>query len=160
MSQDAESGGDVSSTLDPESIYVALIGDPARMRNLRRIRYWCSDRCLLLDAVAVVDTILIHQKRYKHSDVVNQRRSSPAGRAKNTTDGDNHWKPSTYFIETSALNYPNDRPTPRLGVQCDHVGVTADGSVLTLSAPDFHADWQEGHSEIIMRRDGTRYAVR
>ncbi len=105
----------MNSTLDPESIYVALIGDPARMRNLRRIRYRCSDRCLLLDAVAVVDTILIHQKRYKHSDVVNQRRSSPAGRAKNTIDGDNHWKPSTYYIETSALNYPNDRPTPRLG---------------------------------------------
>ena len=147
------------TTVDPEILYVALIGDPARLRGLRRMQYRCADRCLLLDAVAVLETILLHQKRYKNSGAVNQRRSNAAGRANNTSDGDNHWKPSTYFIESSALAYPDDTPPLQLGIQCDHIGVLVDGNGLTLSAPDFHADWAAGHAEITVRRDGTRYAV-
>lgn len=148
-------------TPDPEALYVALMGDPTRLRALRRLTYRCADRkrCLLLDAVAVAETILFHQKRFKNSNEVNQRRSNEAGRSKNTFDGDRHWMPRSYFIGQSALAYPDGNPTPRQSLQCDHVGVLADGNDLTLSARDFHTDWRDGHAEVIVRGDGTRYAV-
>lgn len=146
--------------LEPEALYVALIGDPARLREVRRLTYRChAERCLLLDALAVGDAVLLHQKRFKNSDEVNQRRSNEAGRARNTFDGDNHWKPRSYWIGQSALAHPEDRPAPRLSIQCDHVGVV-DGQDLTLLAPEFHADWAAGHAEVRVRSDGGRYAVR
>jgi hypothetical protein len=147
--------------LDPEPLYVALIGDPARLGKLRRLQYRCDTerRCLLLDAVATGDTILLHQKRFKNSDAVNKRRSNEAGRARNTFDGDRHWLPRSYFIGQSALAHPDDRPTPRLSLQCDHVGVLPGGDDLTLSALDFHDDWDAGRAEVRVRADGTRYAV-
>lgn len=148
---------------DPETLYEALIADPARLRTLRRLCYWCNradGRCLLLDAIVMPNTILLHQKRFKNSDAVNLRRSNEAGRAKSTFDGDNHWMPRTYFIGQSALAYPDDRPPPRQSLQCDHVGVLPDGSDLTLTAAEFHADWNAGHTEVRVRPDGTRFVVR
>lgn len=146
--------------VDAESLYVSLIGDPTRLRGLRRLQYRCSQRCLLLDAIELPGTVLLHQKRYKYSADLNEARSSDAGRAKNTFDGANHWRPRTYFIESSALAYPDDRPTPRLGIQCDHVGATATGAEVTLLAPDFQSDWRAGHTDVTVRNDGTRFAVR
>ena len=87
----------------PEALYVALIGDPRRLSGLRRLRYWCArERCLLLDAIEVANTVLMHQKRYKYSQAENASRSSDPGRRANTYDGENHWKAHTYFIGTSA----------------------------------------------------------
>ena len=143
---------------DAEPLYIALIGAPDRLGALRRLTYWChrtDQRCMLLDAIAVADTVLIHQKRYKTSHELNERRSNEAGRARNTIDGQNHWKPRTYWIATSALAYPDDRPTMRLSIQCDHVGPRADNSQVTLAAPDFRDDWQAGHAEVRVRPDGT-----
>lgn len=145
------------SAPDPETLYRALTADPGRPRTLRRLQYRCPERCQLLDAIDISGTVLLHQKRFKQSDAVNRKRSSDAGRAKNTFDGNNHWKPRTYFIDSSALAYPNDTPTPRLAI--DHVGVLPDGNELTLSAIDFHTDWDAGHAEVRVRSDGTRYAV-
>lgn len=146
--------------MNAEDLYVRLIGDPGRLRELRRLRYWCdrSDRrCLLLDAVGVLDTILMHQKRFKQSDEINERRSSAAGRTKNTFDGQGHWKPRTYFVDTSALAL--DDPVARLAIQCDHVGVLPDGNEVTLSPDSFWADWNAGHTEVRVRADGTRFVV-
>jgi hypothetical protein len=147
---------------DAEALYLALIGSPERLRNLRRLTYWCDrqdGRCLLLDAVAVDATVLLHQKRYKYSDAVNERRSSEAGRARNTFDGQTHWKPRTYWIGQSALAYPDDVGS-QLSIQCDHVGVRPDGSEVTLTARDFRDDWLAGHAEVRIRADGTRFAIR
>lgn len=147
---------------DPEALYIALIGDPPRMRTLRRLTYRCAhgDRCLLLDAVGVAGTVLLHQKRFKNSEEVNLRRSNEAGRAANTFDGNNHWKPRTYYLDQSALAHPDDRPEPRLSIQCDHVGVLSDGEDLTLTAGAFRDDWARGHTEVAVRPDGSRFAVR
>jgi hypothetical protein len=125
------------------------------------MQYRCSaHRCLLLDAIAIMDTILLHQQRYKHSESVNQCRSNAAGRTRNTFGEGTHWKPRSYFIGNSALAHPDDIPPQQLAIQCDHVGVTPNGAIATLLATDFHSDWQAGHTEIAMRRNGTRYAVR
>lgn len=147
-------------SLDAGDLYAALLADPGRLRAMRRMQYRCPSRCLLLDAIELGETVLLHQKRFKNSEPVNLRRSNEAGRAANTYDGRNHWREQSYFIEQSALAHPEDRPTPRLSLQCDHVGVRPDvGDDLTLMAPDFHADWRAGHAEVRIRPDGTRYAI-
>lgn len=145
---------------EPEALYVALVSDARRLGSLRRLQYRCTskDRCLLLDAVAVGESVLMHQKRFKQSDVVNQRRSNDEGRAKNTFDGDNHWMPRTFWIGRSALNHPEDERS-RLAIQCDHVGVLPNGGEIALTAREFHDDWREQHAEIRVRADGSRYAV-
>lgn len=147
------------SSPDPDALYVALIGDPSRLSGLRRMTYRCDTRrCLLLDAVVVADKILMHQKRFKQSDAVNQSRSSEDGRRANTFDGNNHWKPQTFFQESSALAW-FDAPAAGQAIQCDHVGVLPDGGQVMLRAEDFEADWEAGHTEVRVRKDGTRFAV-
>lgn len=147
------------STVDPEAIYAALISDPGRLRGLRRLQYRCTNRCLLLEAIEVGDTVLLHQKRFKNSNTVNLRRSSASGREANTYDGHNHWKPRTYWIEQSALAHPDAYPMMRMDVQCDHVGVLANGDGVTLPTPDFHSHWQAGLAEVRIRPDGSLYVV-
>jgi hypothetical protein len=146
---------------DAETLYVALIGAPERLRRLRRLTYWCNreERCLLLDAVAVGEAILLHQKRFKFSEAVNEQRSNEAGRARNTYDGRDHWMPSTYWLEQSALALL-DEPKSKLEVQCDHVGPLPGGGHVHLTALGFHDDWHAGHSEVRVRADGTRFPVR
>lgn len=139
------------SAPDPEALYVALISDPARLGTLRRLTYRCPDRCLPLDAIGIMGTVLLHQKRFKQSDEVNRRRSSAAGRAKNTYDGENHWHVRHFWLERSALAHPED-PGSRLGIQCDHVGVLPDGSEVTLFAREFQEGWAAGHAIPTPRR--------
>jgi hypothetical protein len=134
-----------------------LLGSPGRIE--RRLQYRCTSRCLLLDAIEAGESVLLHQKRYKNSDEINLRRSNEAGRARNTFDGDNHWKPRSYWIGQSALAHPEDLPEPRISLQCDHVGVLPDGSELTLRASAFHEDWRAGHAEVRVRSDGSRFSV-
>ena len=139
---------------DPEVLYVAMIGDPSRLRALRRLRYWCAnERCLLLDAIEVADTIVLHQKRYKYSPAENADRSSESGRRANTYDGENHWKEHSYFIGTSALAHPEDDGLQYLGLHCDHIAEYA------LQPSEFDADLRDGHTEVRLRADGTRFVV-
>lgn len=138
---------------DATTLYDALRADNTRLGALRRLTYRCPHRCLLLDAVAVAETVLVHQKRYKYSEDENLARSNDAGRAANTYDGANHWRERTYWIGQSALAHPEDTPAPRLGITCDHV---LDHQLL---ATDFHADWSAGHADVVIRPDGSRYAV-
>lgn len=136
-------------------LYVAILGDPARLRLVRRMQYRCatSRHCLLLDAIETPAGVVIHRPRYKYSPSQNEARSSEEGRRANTYDGENHWREHTYFLEQSALAHPW-ADAMRLGLTCDHV------LDAPLRAPDFAADWQGGHAEMRLRRDGSRYAVR
>lgn len=137
----------------PDDLYRALLTS-GRLSELRRLTYRCdSGRCLLLDTVETPLGVLLHQKRYKYSEVENLARSNASGRARNTFDGDRKWKPSTFFLESSALGYPDDTPAPRLGLSCDHV------LDYPLSASDFRDDWEAGRAEVRVRVDGSRCAV-
>jgi len=139
------------SVPDANDFYAALIGNPDRLRRLRRLQYRCPERCLLLDAVAVGDTVLLHQKRYKLSRHRNAERSSDSGRTANTYDGENHWKPRSYYIETSALAL-TDAEGAILEIQCDHVNAS-------MKPSDFAGDWESGHTEVRVRADGSRFPV-
>lgn len=142
-------------TTTPDELYTALISS-GRIADLRRLTYRCaSRRCLLLDVIETPMGTLLHQKRFKNSHEVNLRRSNEAGRAANTEDGNNHWKPRTYFLDVSALSWPEGAQS----IQCDHVGVLSDGGDLVLRGADFAADWRAGHVEVSVRPDGSRYAV-
>lgn len=145
-------------TTDPEDMYRALLNS-RRLPRLRRLTYRCgtASRCLLLDAVETPLGILMHQRRFKQSEEVNQARSNASGRAKNTTDGVNHWKPRTYWIGSSALGHPADpdvlgSESGKLSVQCDHVGVPD----VLLSAEEFREDWDTGRDTVLIRPDGSR----
>lgn len=139
-------------SIDPEVLYTALLSDGDRLNGIRRLQYRCPRRCLLLDAVEVPEPerVLLHQKRYKLSGTWNAERSSEAGRKANTYDGENHWKPRTYYLGQSALDL-SDSEGATLDVQCDHVHVP-------LKPSAFQADWQAGHAEMTVRPDGSRYA--
>ena len=141
------------SAVDPEVLYVALVSDPGLLRAQRRLQYRCTSRCLLLDAIAVPapERILLHQKRYKLSPQWNATRSSEAGRAANTYDGDNHWKSWTYYVGTSALDLAD--PGAVLDAQCDHVS-------KRLKPLEFNEHWHRGHTEVRVRADGTMFVVR
>ena len=153
--------------MDAESLYVALISNPGRLSQLRRLTYRCAKhRCLLLDVVETPLGVVLHQKRFKQSAEVNEGRSNEAGRAKNTFDGDNHWKPRTYWLNESALSLSDD-PRSNQPLNCDHVGPRPGGlrdselgvQDVVLRAQDFAADWSARHAEVRVQRDGSRYAV-
>lgn len=134
-----------------DDLYRALLTS-GRLTELRRLTYRCAARrCLLLDAVETPLGVVLHQTRHKYSEPENLRRSSEAGRNANTYDGANHWRPRTYFLERSALAYPDDRPTPQLEITCDHVL----GYLLT--APEYRDDWAERHAEVRVRPDCSRF---
>lgn len=143
-----------------DDLYRTLLSSP-QLKDRRRLTYRCatSNRCLLLDAIDAGPLgVVIHQKRYKYSHEVNVQRSNEAGRAKNTSDGENHWSPRTYYSDQSTLSHPEE-PHYSLSVQCDDVGVLKDGSPVTLLAADFHADWEAGHAVVLVAKDGSRRPV-
>lgn len=146
---------------DAKVVYEALRADAKRLKNQRRLTYWCaSERCLLLDAVDTpqLGTILLHQKRFKNSPQLNERRSSAAGRAASTFDGETHWRPQWYYLYESALRLA-DEPTSGQSLQCDHVGVLPNGDDLLLRAADFSEHWGAGHVEVRVRADGSMFVV-
>jgi hypothetical protein len=149
----------VATVSDADELYRALLQSEA-LKERRRLQYRCERRCLLLDAIDAGPLgVVVHQNRYKLSTEQNLRRSNEDGRRANTYDGANHWRERSYFLEQSALAWPDDEPQPRLSLQCDHVGVLADGTNLTITAQAYRDDWNRGHAEVIVRRDGSRYAV-
>lgn len=139
-------------TDDPAVLYRALMVSD-RLPHLRRLTYRCATpaRCLLLDAVETPLGLLLHQRRYKYSEAENEARSSESGRRKNTYDGASHWRERTYYLEQSALAYPDDTPAPHLGITCDHV------LDHLLSARSFHDDWGAGHAVVLVRPDRSTY---
>jgi hypothetical protein len=140
---------------DAADLYRALLVS-GRLSGLRRLTYRCDrqrQRCLLVDALDTPLGLVLHHVRYKYSGTENEKRSNASGRGKNTYDGENHWRERTYFAEESALADPDDDML-RLALTCDHV------LDQLLSAPEFYADWNAGHTEVRVRADGSRYAVR
>lgn len=142
-----------------EATYRALTQDTARLRNMRRLQYRCANperRCLLLDAI---DTgadglgVILHQNRYKYSEAENLKRTNAAGRKRNTYDGNNHHVEHYFFLERSALNYPDDNPPMSVQLSCDHV------LGYQLYAKEFHADLASDTREVRIRGDLTRYGV-
>lgn len=132
---------------DAETIYRALTST-RRIGELRRLTYRChAQRCLLLDAAEVPSVgWIIHVKRYKNSPTVNESTSVAEARAKETTDGDRHWRPRTFWAVQSTLSRP-DIPEASLHLNCDHV-LRHD-----LTARRFHQDREAGHAEVMVRAD-------
>lgn len=146
-------------TDDPAELYRALLVSD-RLPHLRRLTYRCATpaRCLLLDVVETPLGILLHQRRFKQSDAINRARSNESGRASNTTDGDRHWKPRTYWLAQSALRFRTDPDVigGEAGLQdvhCDHVGGEA---AVLLTADEFATDWEAAHAVVLVRPDGSR----
>lgn len=147
----------MSDRPDAETVYNALIGSPSRLRGLRRMQYRCESRCLLLDAVAVSGTILLHQRRYKTSVA-----RYPGSRPGSTTFDSRHYRPRTawstgdraifYVPFVAGPQLPEPMPPRVADLHCDH----ADPQ---LTWRDFNADWDSGHAEITVRANGSRYAV-
>lgn len=143
---------------DPAELYRALMVSD-RLPQLRRLTYRCATpaRCLLLDAVETPMGVLLHQRRFKQSPMLNEARSSESGRAKNTSDGNNHWMPRTYWLTASALSILTapeviGGETGRQSIQCDHVGAPD----VLLSGDEFAADWTARHAVVLIRPDGSR----
>ena len=144
---------------DAEALYRALLNGK-QLTKQRRLTYRChAHRDLLLDAVETPVGVLIHHPVYKNSPDLNERTSSPSGRAANTRDGDRHWKARTVWFHEHALSWPDDPQAPNpqiLGVEwkCDHI------TGLTMRAYEFQDDWAAGHAEILVRADGSRVVLR
>ncbi len=142
-----------------EEAYRLATHDTGRLRAMRRLTYRCADpdeRCTLLD---VIDTgtvelgVILHTKRYKYSDAQNLARTNASGRESNTYDGRNHHREHYFFLEESALNYPDDVPLQSLSLQCDHV------LAYLLTAAEFRDDLASDTQEVRIRGDLTRYGV-
>lgn len=95
-----------------DAIYEAL-RSTGRLPRQRALTYRCRNRarCLLLEVIPTPEGLLFHTPEYKLSRKLNEASSSESGRAKNTVDGQRHWRGHSFF-EESAGNCP---------VNCDHV---------------------------------------
>lgn len=75
----------------------------------------CEKRkCPLLYVYDTVQGLILHQPRYKNSEIVNAESSSESGRRANTIDGDRRWKSQSYFF--SQVSNPV--------LNCDHIDRT------------------------------------
>lgn len=145
------------TTPDEATLYQALRSSPSQLKRLRRLTYRCEQRCLILDSIRVnPGTVLMHYEAWKYSPEANIRLSNEFGRARSTRDGNRRWRGQDFYAGEERTE-PSDHPGIQLS--CDHVGVLSDGSQLFLSLDDFYADWHSGHTEMRVRRDGTRYAL-
>lgn len=114
-----------------DKTYAALEAT-GRLAKQRALTYRCPSRCLLLEVIPTRLGLLLHVPRYKLSPRLNAEASSAAGRAKNTEDGDRHWKARSFFEDT-ALG---------LSVSCDHV------RSVVVGLEDIHADLDAGATEV------------
>ena len=124
-------------------LYIALT-TTGRLHEFLRLTYRCPNRCALLHLVDTPDGLLVGFPRFKTSPTETERTSNESGRAKNTEDGHRRWRQHAAYIETVS------RPP----LSCDDLhNVPLEDDALT-------ADLDAGHTEVIVRPDGTRYAVR
>lgn len=96
--------------------------DPRRLRTVMLAEYRCPVRgCLLLHAWQSPAGVLFYRPAYKIGREMNLTESSESGRARNTTDGENHWKPQAGLLDT--YRDVGWREGVRITLRCDHVNV-------------------------------------
>jgi hypothetical protein len=115
-----------------------------QLHSHRLLTYRCqAGRCTLLDVVdGAAPGLILGFPRYKTSPAKTEVSSTQSGRRKNTEDGDRHWKGRGFFGNDFSGALP---------LNCDHTyNVSLSHEVLT-------AHLEAGHSEVIVRTDGTLY---
>lgn len=129
-----------SDSARADATYRALKSTGA-LKSHRLLTYRCPKRCMLLDVVNLPAPVglIVHSPRYRLSPGLNAASSSASGRAKNTEDGDNHWKAHTFPVRAMS------RPL----LTCDHLRVP-------LEDVDFEADLEARHAEVVMLPTGER----
>lgn len=117
-----------------------------RSIRVRCLTYRCAQgRCAVLDVFEVPgEGLAVGFPRYKTSPQPSDRASNESGRAKNTEDGWRRWRRWAIFADS--ISSP-----PLL---CDHL------REVWLAGDAMVADWDAGHTEVRVRRDGSRYAVK
>ena len=126
------------------SIYDALLTQGEASAH-RVTVYRCEmRRCTLLDLIDTPEGMIVGFPRYKTSVQQTEQTSSESGRRANTEDGYRRWKRHAAFVE-HVSNPP---------LSCD------DLHNVPLSDEAIRADLEARHSEVLVRKDGTRYAVR
>ncbi len=131
-------------THEASGIYAAL-ESTGRMASVSPLTYRCQRRCALLDVITLPDGagVIVGFPRYETSPGMTAAFSSARGRERNTEDGLGKWKVrASYRVDVG-----------RLALSCDHL------HWVVLEAEDLDGDVRAGHTEIIVRRDGTRYVV-
>jgi hypothetical protein len=115
------------------------------MASVSPLTYRCQRRCGLLDVITTLaGDVIVGFPRYKESPGMTTVTSSARGRERNTEDGKGKWKVSaSYRVDV----------VDRLALSCDHL------HWVVLAVEDLDCDVRAGHTEIIVRRDGTRYVV-
>lgn len=100
-------------------------------RRAAALAIWrCEQKgCTLLHVWRSPMGILFYQPRYTSSPGMNAESSTEAGRAKNTFDGDNHWKPTAGVLD-HLRDWGKDAG---LTVQCAHI------PRQTIAEPDLFA---------------------
>jgi len=125
-------------------VYTALLAG-GHLRSVKPLQYRCEHRCGLLDVFWTADgELIVGFPRYKTSPATTEQTSTESGRQKNTEDGWRRWKRHAAFAE-SVSNPP---------LSCDHL------HNVPMSDDAIRADLDARHAEVIVRRDGSRYAVR
>lgn len=124
------------------NIYAALKSTGSLSRH-RLMVFRCERRCALLDIIETPDGTMIGFPRYKTSPASTEEASNEDGRRANTEDGWRRWKERAAFAE-NVSNPP---------LSCDHM------HNVPVSDESISAHLSSGHAEVIVRRDGTRYAV-
>lgn len=114
----------------------------AQRRRLLLVEYHCTAGCLLLRAWATVNGPAFHRPAYVLTAGRNEARSNQGGRARNTSDGYNHWLANSgmWFHIT-----PDLAETFGWGFHCRHVDVT-------VRAADIQADIDAGRPGAPIRR--------
>lgn len=125
------------------ALYVAL-RNTGQLHEHLRLTYRCPQRCALLHLVDTPDGLLVGFPRFKTSPEETERTSSEAGRAKNTEDGHRRWRQHAAYIDNVS------RPP----LSCDHL------HNVPLEDAAIAADLDQGHTEVTVRPDGSRFAVR
>lgn len=125
-----------------EATYEALRS--AGQRGSHRILlYRCTNGCIVLDVLNLPQGVILHSPAYRQSPGVNQASSSPAGRSKNTSDGNRRWLAGTRFAAD----------IDSLAIKCDHI------LDIALTKDDIRADLDAGHAEIRVSPTGERCPV-
>lgn len=135
----------IERTALASTLYEALVSSgKLHAAPTRTLTYRCDDeRCTLLDVITTTSSeIIIGFPRYKTSPGHTEATSNDSGRKKNTEDGYRRWKRHAAFGDQVS------RPM----VSCDHI------RGVTLEDDDVQADRTQGHAEVIVRANGSRYA--
>jgi hypothetical protein len=87
------------------------------MQQSALLEYRCPKGCLLLHVWRSPAGLMFYQPPYKLSPSLNEVRSSPSGRAKNTLDGERRWRATAGVLD----EYRGWGPDTTLGLNCHHL---------------------------------------